>query len=102
VLGKKDSDIFEKLRHFDALVIAGEAKSHCVAWTVEDLLNELRAQDESLAGKIYLLEDCTTPVVAPGIVDYTEQADAAFERFEQAGMHRVLSTDPIETWPGIR
>ena len=31
--------------------------------------------------KVYLLEDCTSPVVVPGVVDYTEQADAAFRHF---------------------
>ena len=50
----------------------------------------------SLVRKVYLLEDCTSPVVVPGVVDYTEQADAAFRRFAEAGMHVVRSTDPIE------
>jgi hypothetical protein len=31
-------------------------------------------------------------VVVPG-ADYTEQADAAFARFAEAGMHLVKSTD---------
>jgi hypothetical protein len=39
--------------------------------------------------------------VVPGVVDYTEEADAAFERYAAAGMHVVKSTDPIETWPGL-
>jgi hypothetical protein len=34
-------------------------------------------------------------------MDYTAEADAAFERFEAAGMHVVRSTEPIESWPGI-
>jgi nicotinamidase-related amidase len=73
-------------------VIAGQAKSHCVAWTIADLLDDLRKEDPALAQKIYLLEDCTSPVVVPG-ADYTEQADAAFARFAEAGMHLVKSTD---------
>jgi hypothetical protein len=40
-------------------------------------------------------------VVVPGVVDYTEQADAAFQKFAKAGMHLVRSTDPIVGWPGI-
>ncbi|MEW5961855.1 MAG: isochorismatase, partial [Chloroflexota bacterium] len=51
--------------------------------------------------KVYLLEDCTSPVVIPGVVDYTDQAEAAFARFAQAGMHVVRSTDPIASWPGL-
>jgi hypothetical protein len=38
----------------------------------------------------------------PGVMDYTDEANAAFRRFADAGMHVVRSTDPIESWPGIR
>ena len=86
---------------FDAVVIAGQAKSHCVAWTIDDLLSSHLRAERRLAEKVYLLEDCTSPVVVPGAVDYTEEADAAFERFAAAGMHVVRSTDPIEDWPGV-
>lgn len=57
--------------------------------------------DERLVRKVYLLEDCTSPVVVPGAVDYTDPADAAFARFAAAGMHRVRSAAPIASWPGI-
>ena len=40
-------------------------------------------------------------MVVPGAVDFTEHADAAFQRFREAGMHVVTSTDPIDAWPGI-
>jgi len=75
------------------LVIAGQAKSHCVAWTVSDLLEDIAVLDLELAKKVYLLEDCTSPVVVPGVVDHTDAADTAYERFEKAGMHVVKSTD---------
>ena len=100
-IARKDEDLIEKLLSFDALIIAGEAKSHCVAWTIEDLLNAIRKRDEGFARKIYLLEDCTSSVVVPGVVDYTEHADAAFGRFAEAGMHVVRSTDSIASWPGL-
>jgi hypothetical protein len=35
-------------------------------------------------------------------VDFTTQADAALQKFADAGMHLVKSTDPIASWPGIR
>jgi len=49
--------------------------------------------DPQLAKKVYLLEDCTSPVVVPEVVDHTDAADAAYERFAKAGMHVVKSTD---------
>lgn len=100
-IGKKSGKIFEKLLNCDALIIAGQAKSHCVSWTISDLLEDIRAHDPNLASKVYLLEDCTSPVVVPEVVDYTQQADAEFERFAEAGMHRVNTGDPISNWPGI-
>ncbi|HXX81885.1 MAG TPA: hypothetical protein VEI46_10075, partial [Thermodesulfovibrionales bacterium] len=71
-------------------------------WTIDDLLEDIIAQDRRLVEKVYLLDDCTSPVVVPGVMDYTERADAAFRRFKDAGMHVVRSTDPIEEWPGIK
>lgn len=98
-IARKNVSFIEKLLEFDRVIIAGQAKSHCVAWTVEDLLREIRLRDEKLAGKVYLLEDCTSPVVIPGVIDYTEEADATFRKFAEAGIHIVRSTDPINTWP---
>jgi nicotinamidase-related amidase len=98
LLGGRNSPLLEKLFAFDAVVIAGQAKSHCVAWTIDDLL---ASPFREVAEKVYLLEDCTSPVVVPDVVDYTDEADAAFARFAEAGMHVVRSTEPIESWPGI-
>lgn len=100
-IGKKNQSLIDKLLGFDRLIVAGQAKSHCVAWTVEDLLTEIRDRDPNLAGRIYLLDDCTSPVVVPDAVDFSEQAEAAFRRFADAGMHRVKSTDAIASWPGF-
>ena len=92
-LGHRNRKFIEQLQRFDKLIIAGQAKSHCVAWTVQDLLDDINAVDPSLAGKVHLLEDCTSPVVVPGVVDHTDAADAAYERFAAAGMHIVQSTE---------
>jgi nicotinamidase-related amidase len=101
-IAQKNNRFIKKLMEFDVVVVAGQAKSHCVAWTIDDLLNEMVIVDKNLAKKVYLLEDCTSPVVIPGVVDYTEQADAAFQKFADAGMHVVRSTDAIESWRGIK
>jgi nicotinamidase-related amidase len=101
-IAHKNVRFIEELLQFDAVIIAGQAKSHCVAWTIDDLLKDISGRDKKLAEKVYLLEDCTSPVVVPGVMDYTDEADAAFRRFADAGMHIVRSTDPIARWPGIR
>jgi nicotinamidase-related amidase len=95
-LGERNTSLVEHLRGFDAVLVAGQAKSHCVAWTVEDLLDDA----PEIAPRLYLLEDCTSPVVVPGAVDYTDDADRAFAAFAERGVHIVRSTSPIAAWPG--
>jgi nicotinamidase-related amidase len=99
-LGQKNTGLIERLLEFDAVVVAGQAKSHCMAWTIDDLLEDDEVR-ERLAERTYLLEDCTSPVVVPGVVDYTDEADAAFRRYAASGLHVVRSTEPIESWPGL-
>jgi nicotinamidase-related amidase len=100
-LGKRNHPLIERLLQYDAVVIAGEAKSHCVAWTIEDLLSDPTVQERGLEEKVYLLEDCTSPVVVPGTVDYTDEADAHFARCAESGAHVVRSDQPLEEWPGV-
>jgi nicotinamidase-related amidase len=100
-LGGMNTGLIDKLLTFDAVVVAGQAKSHCLAWTIDDLLDDEDVRERRLAERTYLLEDCTSPVVVPGVVDYTDEADAAFERYAAAGMHVVRSTSAIESWPGL-
>lgn len=100
-IASKNERLLDELLGYDALIIAGQAKSHCVSWTVSDLLEEIQARAPSLARKVYLLEDCSSPVVVEGVADFTDEADKAFRDFEAAGMHRVRSTEPIDRWPGF-
>lgn len=100
-LGSRDTTLLDVLEAYDAVIVAGQAKSHCVAWTVADLLALARERDAALVKKVYLLEDCTSPVVVPGGPDFTEEAEAAFRRFAEAGMHRVRSSEPLDRWPGF-
>ena len=100
-IADKNSKLIEKLTEYDALFIAGQAKSHCVAWTIDDLFSELCAIDNSLANKIYILEDCMSPVVIPDVIDYTDPTDETFQRFSDQGMHVIHSTESLESLPGI-
>lgn len=106
-LGQRNTQFLQTLLAADAVVIAGQAASHCVKSTIDDLLGEIAAHDPALARKVYLVTDCMSAVTVPDgrgglAVDFTPQADAALASFANAGMHLVRSTDPIESWPGIR
>ncbi len=97
----RNQALLDELLAARALIVAGLASSHCVRESVEDLLREIQGRDPSLAGRVYLLEDCTAPVVIPGGPDFTDDAAAAFARFEAAGMHRVRSSEPVSSWPAF-
>ncbi len=71
--GERNAPLLEQLLADEAVVIASQAKSHCVAWTIDDLLSSRLLLERGLVEKVYLLEDCTSPVVVPGAVDYTDE-----------------------------
>ncbi len=95
-LGERSSKFIQHLDEVDRLYIAGQAKSHCVAWTIADLLEDIQSANPELAMKVCLLDDCSSAVVVPGVVDHTEAANEAYQRFVEAGMKIVKSTDSIE------
>ncbi len=106
-MAQKNVALIKKLHRLNALVIKGQASSHCVLSSIDDFLTELLAVDPALARKVYILEDCTSAVAVPNpaggfFADFTPQAEAALARFANAGMNVVKSTTPIEEWPNIQ
>lgn len=100
-LGERSDRIIQVVQKYDAVLFAGQAKSHCVAWTISDLLDQILERNPEMAGKVYLLDDCTSPVVVPDVIDYTDQAEQEFSRFSDSGMHIVHSSDPMDSWPAM-
>lgn len=105
-LGQQNVAFLKRLLADDIIVIAGQAASHCVKSSIEQILDGILAQDPALAKKCYLLEDCMSAVTVPDgkggfAADFTPQAEAAILEFKKAGMHVVKSTDSIESWPGV-
>ena len=73
---------------------------------IDDLLDVLLAEAPELTRKVYILADCMSSVTVPDgqggfVADFTPAAEAALQRFADAGMHLVRSTDPLAAWPGI-
>lgn len=106
-LAQRNTLFLKTLLTSDAVAIAGQAASHCVKSSIDDLLAEIVAQDPALAKKVYILTDCMSSVTVPDgkggfALDFTPQAEAALRRFADAGMHLVKSTDPVESWPDLK
>lgn len=100
-VGSFNTPFFKMLMEYDRIYVFGQAKSHCVLSTLKDIRAHIQQTDPSLADKIYILEDATSPVPAPPIdplpphLDFPRIADEAFEDFRRAGMHIITTKDPI-------
>lgn len=98
--GEFNESFFNSLMDFDRIYICGEAKSHCVMETLQDINKKLKGDKESLS-KFYLMEDCTSPVPAMKddegniTVDFPRIADEAFNNFKKAGMNVIKSSEHI-------
>ncbi len=103
-LAQKNTLFLRTLLSADAVIIAGQAASHCVKSSIDDILAEITATDSALAKKIYLMADCMSSVTVPDgkggfVADFTPQAETALKRFADAGMNVVKSTTDPSTWP---
>jgi nicotinamidase-related amidase len=91
--GDVNEAFLEILARADYILIAGEAESHCVLETVEDLVEEFGRQPAMLR-KVFFLRDCTSPVLHPEI-DFHAIALERFAEFAESGVNFITSTDPL-------
>ena len=101
-VAQKNARLIKTILEYDMVIAQGQAGSHCFAWTMEHLRKEIKSRDPNLAKKVFVLRNCTSPVVIPNVVDFTDAQESAFDRFASDGMNLVNSTDPIESWPNSR
>lgn len=107
ILAERNFRFYKTLVEADVLIIAGQAASHCVKSTIRDLTEEILNDDPALAQKVYILTDCMSSVVVRDdkgeiVADFTAEAEKTLDEAKSTGMHLVRSTDPIESWPGMR
>ncbi|MCB9795638.1 MAG: nicotinamidase [Alphaproteobacteria bacterium] len=101
-VGGFNAPFFRMLMEYDRIYIFGQAKSHCVLSTLQDIRDHVQATDPGLADRVYILEDAMSPVPAPPLdplppaLDFPRIADEAIEEFRAAGMHIVTTADPID------
>ena len=104
-LAERNHRFIETLLNADTVIIAGQAASHCVKSSIDDLLGDILTREEELARKIYILGDCMSSVAVPDpqhpgqfLFDFTPQAEEALSRWAGAGMNVVKSTEPMSEW----
>lgn len=106
-IAEKNHTFIDRLLARDAVVFVGQAASHCVKSSLDDLLSEIEARDPSFAQKCYVVTDCMSSVTVPDgaggfFADFTDRVTQAYQRYAAAGMHLVQSTVPMADWPGMR
>ena len=94
-VGNFNTKFFDTLMRNDEVYIIGEASSHCVKATIEDLLHHIQAVDPALVNKVTILQDCMSPVGALPTVDFPAIAAQALRDFETAGFTVMNSTDVV-------
>jgi len=84
-------DLIDTLRDSDAILIAGEALSHCVKATLTDIADNIGPEH---VRKFVLIEDCSSPVPAvPGGPDFPALGAAFVSDMKARGMQVARSTD---------
>lgn len=83
-------DFLNKLENFDKIIIAGEAKSHCVLESIKQILEYYEIRPE-ITQKIYILEDCMSSI--PGFEGTTDKTFDDFKKKYRVNI--VKSTDDI-------
>lgn len=66
-----NTKLLEKIAEFDKIIIAGEAKSHCVLESIKQICEYYYDKPE-LTRRIYVLTDCMSDI--PGFEEYSQTA----------------------------
>jgi nicotinamidase-related amidase len=105
-VGRFEQELLMELLEFEQVYVIGEARSHCVLSTLQDLERQLQQQfpreARDLFGKFVLLEDTTSPVPAPPIdplppsLNFPVIAEQELQRMESNGLRRTTTEQPLE------
>ena len=103
-LDQRNGALIDRLLQADALIVAGQAASHCVRSTVDDLLAEMQSRGIR-ADKLHILADCMSAVAVPDpatpngfLADFTSEVEASMKRWQEAGVHIASSEEDVSSW----
>jgi len=103
-LDQRNDKLIDWLLEADAVIVAGQAASHCVRSTVDDLVDQMKKRGVP-TGRLHLLADCMSAVTVPDpnepgsfVADFTPQVEQAMARWKKAGVHIASSEDDASDW----
>ena len=95
-------EVIQAIEKLDALFVFGQAKSHCVLTSLQQLFDGVdgRALNDNMKKRVYIVEDCMssvpdTPLPDGSMIKFNEIAEAEFARFAAMGANIVTSNDGL-------
>lgn len=83
-----NTSFIEMVSEYDNIYVCGEASSHCLKFTVEDIANNFG--DESYVNKLVLIEDACSPV---GLPVFEKQAEDFVRTMKARGMRTTTTRE---------
>lgn len=90
--GILNTDFMSMIGQYDRVLIAGQAKSHCVLETTHSMVTYYGEANPALLKKWYVLSDAMSSVVHPEI-DFETLANEQYAEFEKKGLNMVTTRD---------
>lgn len=82
-------DFLTSLENYDKIIIAGEAKSHCVLESVRQILEFYKARTD-ITSNIFILNDCMSSI--PG---FEKTTNSTFKKFERDYKIQIVNTTDL-------
>jgi nicotinamidase-related amidase len=86
-----NTDLLDDLATYDAIYVAGQAKSHCVLESVTTMMRYFDAQPDVIE-KIHVMMDATSSVESPD-VDFEAIAQEQYEQFAEHGLNLTTTEE---------
>ena len=78
---KINSDFLKYIERYDKIIIAGEAKSHCVSESIKQIIEYFDETNKEKLENIVILEDCMS-----NIAGFEEESEKDFDYFKQKNL----------------
>lgn len=88
---KVNTDFLQHIEKYDKIVIAGEAKSHCVNESIKQLVEYFDKNNKDKLQNIYILEDCMSNI--PG---FEEETKRDFEQFATYYQLNIVNSEKFK------
>ena len=88
---KINTDFLQYIEKYDKIIIAGEAKSHCINESIKQIAEYFEISNKDKLQNIYILEDCMSNI--PG---FEEETKMDFELFSSKYHLNIINSEKFK------